>query len=289
MRKKLSILAGAAGLCLVLAGCTAGTNGDDTEGSDNAGTSSDCTPKHDISTVESGFLTVAAYEYPPFAYPEGEGIGGAEGAVLSEIAAMECLDIKVVPGAAAAMIPSITSKRADTTAGSWYRTAERAKVVLLSDPVLADRLIIVSKEGVATVPELKGHQVGSILGFLWNDDLQTYLGDSVKLYETAQAMYADLAAGRIDVVIDTYPSAQSTLEKSPIDGLNFEVPPADPAIVSTEQPGQINFPVSLDNPDLVAAFNDNVAELRKSGKLEEILVSFGFQPDAAEPGEPNLL
>ena len=161
--------------------------------------------------------------------------------------------------------------------------------MLLSDPVFADRLIIVSQKGVATVPDLKGHKVGSILGFLWNDDLQTYLGDSVKLYETAQAMYADLAAGRIDVVIDTYPSAKSTLEKSPIDGLKFEVPPADPAILSTVKPGQINFPVNLDNPGLVAAFNADVAELRKSGKLEKILVSFGFKPDAAEPGEPNLL
>ncbi|MET3204479.1 MULTISPECIES: ABC transporter substrate-binding protein [unclassified Arthrobacter] len=278
MKKKLAILTAAVGLSLVLTSCA------------NEGAApSDCTPKHNVTTVETGFLTVAAYQYPPFAYPEGAGVGGAEGAILTEIAAMECLKVKAIPGAGAAMIPSITSKRADTTAGSWYRTAERAKVVLLSDPVFADRLIIVSQKGVATVPDLKGHKVGSILGFLWNDDLQTYLGDSVKLYETAQAMYADLAAGRIDVVIDTYPSAKSTLEKSPIDGLKFEVPPADPAILSTVKPGQINFPVNLDNPGLVAAFNADVAELRKSGKLEKILVSFGFKPDAAEPGEPNLL
>lgn len=278
MKKKLAILTAAVGLSLVLTSCA-----------NDGAAPSDCTPKHNVTTVETGYLTVAAYQYPPFAYPEGAGVGGAEGAILTEIAAMECLKVKAIPGAGAAMIPSITSNRADTTAGSWYRTAERAKVVLLSDPVFADRLIIVSQKGVATVPDLKGQKVGSILGFLWNDDLQTYLGDSVKLYETAQAMYADLAAGRIDVVIDTYPSAKSTLEKTPIDGLKFEVPPADPAILSTVKPGQINFPVNLDNPGLVAAFNDDVAELRKSGKLEEILVSFGFKPDAAEPGEPNLL
>ncbi|MDJ0336697.1 ABC transporter substrate-binding protein [Cryobacterium sp. PH31-O1] len=285
MKAKIAILTAAVGLSLVLSSCANAGTAPDT----NAAAPSNCVPKHDVTTVEAGYLTVAAYEYPPFAYPEGDGVGGAEGAILTQIAAMECLTTKALPGAGASMIPSITSGRADTTAGSWYRTAERAKVVLLSAPVLADRLIIVSKKGVGTVPDLKGHKVGSILGFLWNDDLQKYLGDSVKLFETAQAMYADLAAGRIDVVIDTYPSAQATLKKTPIDGLKFEVPPADPAILSTVKPGQINFPVNLDNPDLIAAFNEDIAELRKSGELEKILVSFGFQPEAADPGEPNLL
>lgn len=289
MNRRLSALSATAGLCLSLS--LAACGGDTTPTSTAAGGApAACTPKHaDLKTVTKDNLSVAAYVYPPFSDIQGKSLGGAEGEIITKIAEMECLGVVVVPGAAAAMIPSITAGRADTTIGSWYRTAEREKVVTLGAPVLADRLTLISKEGVATVPALKGKKVGSILGFLWNDDLKKLLGDDIKLYETGQAMYADLAAGRISVIVDTYPSAQAVLAKTPISGLAFEVPPADPAVVSTQKPGQTNFPVSLQNAALGKAFDENIAELRKSGELKRIAVKYGFLPEAADPGEPNKL
>ncbi len=289
MNRRFSAMTVTAGLCLALAACGGDTSTDSTTAS-GTGSGSDCTPKHEgLKTIEEGFLSVASYVYPPFSDVKGQELGGAEGEIITKIAEMECLDVKVVPGAASAMIPSIVSKRADTTIGSWYRTAEREKVVRLGTPVIADRLTLISKAGVGTIPDLKGKKVGSILGFLWNDDLKKVLGDDVKFYDTAQAMYADLAAGRIEVIVDTYPSAQAVLETTPIEGLKFEVPPADPAVVSTQKPGQTQFPVSKDNEALGTALDENVAELRKNGELERIVVEHGFQPEAANPGEPNLL
>ncbi len=287
MKKPITVFALVATLCLTLAACSTG-NTTGTAGAAGA-VASNCVPKHKITTVTPGFLSVAAYVYPPFSDAKGDALGGAEGEIIAAVAKMECLQIKVIPGAAASMIPSITAGRADTTIGSWYRTAARAKVVRLSGPVIADRLIIISKTGVKTVQELKGKRVGSILGFLWNDDLKKLLGSDISLYDTAQAMYSDMAAGRIDAVIDTYPSAQSTLKTTPIEGLQFKVPPADTAVVSTEKPGQTNFPVNLKNPELGKAFDADIAELRASGELKRIVESFGFQPEAADPGAPNLL
>ncbi len=138
-------------LALVLAACGSGDTEDASEASetaaagdsdeatndDSGAVDGDCTPLHDIVTIEEGYLTVAAYAYPPFSGIDGETLTGAEGEIISEIAAMECLEIKVLPGDAAAMIPSITSGRADTTIGSWYRTEEREEVVLLGAPVIA--------------------------------------------------------------------------------------------------------------------------------------------------------
>ena len=286
MNKRLPILATIAATCLTLTAC----GGNDSGGSaSNDGIPANCKPKHNVQTITPGVLAVAAYVYPPFSDVKGNKLGGAEGKIITEIAAMECLKIKVVPGAAAAMIPSITAGRADTTIGSWYRTAERAKVVRLSSPVIVDRLTIISKSGVSSVSELKGQKVGSILGFLWNDDLKKLLGGDIKLYETAQAMYTDLSAGRIKVVIDTYPSAQSVLKTTPIAGLKFKVPPADAAVVSTQKPGQTNFPISRKNSSLGDALDADIAAMRTDGRLKKIVVSFGFQPQAADPGEPNLL
>ncbi|MGH1493146.1 MAG: substrate-binding periplasmic protein [Acidimicrobiales bacterium] len=300
-----TVLVTATALCLALAACgsddaeatDAAADGATTEESADTGGSesgdaadgSDCTPAHDVSTVEDGFLTVAAYAYPPFSDFDGEDLAGAEGEIITRIAELECLEIKVVKGDASAMIASITSGRADTTIGSWYRTEEREEVVNLSAPVIADRLTLISVEGVGTVADLKGRKVGSILGFLWNEDLSGVVGDDLNLYETGQAMYADLKAGRIDVIVDTFPSAQAVLETTPIDGIQFVVPPADDAVVSTQKPGQSNFPTNKDNAGLQAAIDDNIASLRSSGELEQIVVANGFQAEAADPGEPNKL
>ena len=252
--------------------------------------SAECVPAHPgLVTVEEGYLTVAAYEYPPFASIDGETITGAEGDILNQIAAMECLGVIVQPGSGAAMIPAIESGRADTTLGSWYRTAEREKIVLLSDPVIIDQLTLISVDGVDSIEGLVGKKVGSTLGFLWNEDLEKLLGDDLSLYETTQAMYADLANGRIDVIVDTYPSGQAALKNTPVEGAQFAVPAPDDRVVSTTKPGQTNFPVNLDNPDLVAAFNENLAALRADGTLEQIAVEWGFSPTAVAETEPNLL
>lgn len=250
----------------------------------------ECVPAHPgLTTVEEGFLTVAAYEYPPFSAIDGTTLSGAEGEILNSIAALECLEVKVQPGAAAAMIPAIETGRADTTLGSWYRTAARAEIVLLSDPVIIDQLTLISVEGVDSVEGLIGKKVGSTLGFLWNEDLENILGDDLSLYETTQALYADLANGRISVVVDTFPSGTAALTTTPINGAQFKVPAPDNRVVSTTLPGQTNFPVNLDNPELQEAINNNLKTLRESGVLGEIAEKWGFSPTAVEETEPNLL
>ena len=284
MRRSIPAMAIAAtATLLILSGCGGGST-------DAGGVSSDCTPKHSgLKTVTPGSLTVAAYQYPPFSDVKAGKLDGAEGKIITRIAEMECLKPVLKAGAAASMIPSVTFGRADTTIGDWYRTKERAKVVILGAPVLLDQLTLISKSGVSTIDGLEGKKVGSILGFLWNTDLENMLGDNLKLYDTAQAEYGDLAAGRIDVIVDTYPSALSTLKTTPISGAKLEVPPPDSKVASTENPGQSMFPVNKNNPDLAKALDADIAELRKSGELEKIIAPFGFKPSAAHPGTPNEL
>ena len=260
------------------------------EATTEVATTVDCVPAHpDLTTVEAGFLTVAAYEYPPFSAIDGESLSGAEGEILNAIAGLECLDVMVQPGTGAAMIPAIESGRADTTLGSWYRTAARAEIVLLSNPVIIDQLTLISASGVDSVEGLIGNKVGSTLGFLWNEDLENVLGKDLSLYETTQALYADLASGRISVVVDTFPSGQAALRNTPVEGAVFNVPAPDERVVSTTKPGQTNFPVSLNNPGLQEAINDNLDTLRESGVLGEIAEKWGFSPTAVAETVPNLL
>lgn len=249
-----------------------------------------CKPAHPgLKTVAKGKLTVAAYEYAPFSGVKGNKLTGAEGEILNAIAALECLTAVAQPGSGAAMIPAVSSGRADTTFGSWYRTAERAKIVLLSNPVIIDQLTLISVTGVDSITGLEGKKVGSTLGFLWNDDLSKILGNDLSLYETTQALYADLASGRISVVVDTFPSGTVALTNTPIAGAQFKVPKADARVNATTLPGQTNFPVNKKNPGLQKAINDNLETLRKSGKLAEIVKKYGFSASSVAKTKPNLL
>lgn len=288
LASRLALLVALSGF--TIAGCAASDPGVQPSAAPPAADSEECVPAHPgLVTVEAGFLTVAAYEYPPFSAIDGESLSGAEGEILHAIAALECLEVKVQPGAAAAMIQAIETGRADTTLGSWYRTAARAEIVLLSDPVIIDQLTLISVDGVDSVEGLVGKKVGSTLGFLWNEDLENLLGGDLSLYETTQALYADLAAGRISVVVDTFPSGQSALQSTPVEGAQFRVPAPDDRVLSTTKPGQTNFPVNLSNPGLQEAINNNLKTLRAAGVLREIAEKWGFSPSSVEETEPNLL
>jgi polar amino acid transport system substrate-binding protein len=282
---KLAVAAGSLAVALALTAC--GGNSKSSSNDSQAGGA--CKPAHKVKTIEDGTLTVAAYVYPPFADIKGDKLIGAEGEILTKVAEMECLKIKVVAGASSAMIPNVQSKRADTTLGSWYRTAKRAEVVRLGAPVVADRLSLVSTNGVSSIQDLKGKKVGSVLGFLWNEDMKKLLGGDYKLYDSAEAEYADLKAGRIEVAVNGSSAAAYQLQKHPIDGAKIKVPGPDNAVASTLKAGQTNFPVEKGNATLGEAMDEDVAKLRQNGELKKILDSNGFVPEAAEPGEPNLL
>lgn len=286
--KRFTVTLGAIALSAALTAC----GGGDGDSGDDAAAGQDCTPRHEgLTTVSSGKLTVATYELPPFVTVAGGEVTGAEGDVITEIAAMECLEVTAITGAAAAAIPAVTSGRADTALGSWYRTAERGEVLLLGAPAFKDQLMIVSTDDAAidTIDGLVGKRVGAVIGYLWVEDLQTLLGNDLNLYQNADGMYRDLAAGRIDALIDGAAVVTTQLGRTPVDGAVSNVPPADDRVASTTQPGQIQFGVAKENPALREALDANLEELRESGRIEEILVDNGFPAELADPGEPSLL
>jgi len=244
----------------------------------------DCEPAHELSTVKDGFLTVASFDVMPYAKVEGKNLTGVDGDIVNEIAKMECLQLSTINSTAAASIPLVQSGRADLTAADWYRTEARAEIVALSDPIYADQMGLISEQGISSVEDLKGLTVGTVDGYLWVDALREYLGDGLKTYANTTNLYGDLKAGRIDVVVDSVGAGNYNAE-----GYEVEVAEPNPAVPVTEQPGQSNFPMNKDNTALIEAINEDIATLRESGKLAEILEANGMDPSAADPGEPRLL
>lgn len=255
--------------------------GDDSETSVADG----CKPAHpDIETIKEGTLTVAGYDGPPLSKMERDKITGVDGDIVAEIAKLECLDIEPMPLAPAALIPAVEAKRADMAVGGFIRTAERTKIVNLTDPNYLDQMGIISEDGISAIPDLKGLKVGTVDGFFWVEDMKKYLGSDLKTYAAAANMYQDMETGRIDIAIDSYASGVYLAK-----GLKVEVAEPFDEVAASMEGLQTTFPVHLENDSLLTALNEDVAKLREDGTLAEILTANGLDPSAAEPGEPRLV
>ncbi|WP_432246886.1 substrate-binding periplasmic protein [Streptomyces sanyensis] len=250
--------------------------------------SADCTPKHEFKTMKDGTLSVVSFDIPPFTKVEGNDLIGVEGDILKAIAKMECLTLSVKAAGAAAVIPTVQAGRADLAAGDWYRTAERAKVLDLSDPLYLDDMALVSQEGVSAIPDLKskGLTVGTVEGYLWVADLKDYLGGKLKTYPSGVNCYQDLEAGRVDVCVDAYGAAVYTTK-----GKKLKVEKANPfdEVAASVEAAQSTFPIPKGHEDMLKAINEDIAELRSSGELARILTKNGLDASAAEVGEPRLI
>lgn len=255
---------------------------------DSAGgnVAADCEPAHEFETLKEGVLTVAAYDLPPFTLIEDDRLTGVDGVILDEIADRECLEVEVMSAAAAAVIPAVQGGRADVAAANWYRTAARAEIANLSDPIYTDQMALIGKDVSTAIPDLEGEKVGTVDGYLWVADLQAYLGDSLSIYNSPLNMYQDLKAGRIDYAVDSFGSGIYNTEDEDV-----EVVVADSfdEVVASTEGAQSTFPVPKDNEGLLTAINDGIAELRESGRLAEIMEEHDLDPSAAEPGEPRLI
>lgn len=281
IRRVVPVSAAAAGLALVLSGCS--TNA-------AATVDSSCTPKHKFSTITSGTLTVAAYDFAPHLKIEGNQISGVEGELLNEIAKRECLTVTLqASGGAGAAIPAVQAGRADLAASDWWRTKARAKVVALSNPVYLDQGALVSVAGYKTTAELDGKKIGSVAGNLWNDEFSQVFGDKFSVYQDPEAAFSDLAAGRIDAVIDSVGATTARFESNPIKDARIVPLQPDTRIPVTAHPGQLNWPTKLENTELTKAINEDIEDLRKDGTIAELLKKYGMDASAAEVGEPGML
>lgn len=245
----------------------------------------ECTPAHpDIQTNTPGVLTLVSFNSPPFSIVERDELLGIDGKILEEIAKLECLDLKVSAVAPAALIPAVQAGRADLAVGGIYRTAARAEVVDVTDPLFLDQMGIISEDGVSELPEMKGKKVGTVDGYFWVEDLKSYFGSDLSIYATPENLFQDIKTGRIDVAVDSFGVGK-------VLGEGFQVKVATPfaEVPSSTQGFQTGYYLQKGNDSLLAALNENIAKLREDGTLARILADNGLDPSAADTGEPRLI
>ncbi|MDQ6524841.1 transporter substrate-binding domain-containing protein [Nocardioides sp. LHD-245] len=278
MRRPLAVLA--CGLLVAVAG-GCGT-------SDEPGTSSPpagCKPAHpDVPTLSQGQLNVLVYVTPPYTTKEGATYGGVEGAIVKEIAKLECLELKEQSVSAAAGLASIEAGRADLVVGGIYYTEERAQTLGLSAPMYRDGMALLSKDGLSgTLDDLQGKTVGVIQGYLWNEDFQKELGaDNVKLYQDSASLLTDVKNGRVDAAVLT--SAEAGYRAAQDSGLKTTAFQATPEIAASATQNHVVIALPKDETDLIAAIDDDIKTLIADGTVAAALEDNGMDPALAGPG-----
>ncbi|GER21523.1 cystine ABC transporter substrate-binding protein [Zafaria cholistanensis] len=278
MRKiATTTIAGAACLALglTLTGCGSSSG--------SSAAAADCTPAHaGLEPINAGKLTVGTPVTPPYVLKNGTEISGVDAEIIKEIAAMECLEVDWQEMTFAAGMQSLQSGRVDTTMGGVYRTAERAELLDLGATAYRDGVALLSKEGYKSLEDLSGKKVGVIQGYLWNKDLQAALGnDSVKQYQTSDALFSDLKAGRIDVAVFTTAEAAYRLSQAPSDGFVSEAFEPTEKVQATLEAGQVVLPHPKGADAMTEAFEEDIKTLVENGRIGAILSEQKMDPALA--------
>ena len=222
----------------------------------------------DLGTSQEGKLiwaTNAAFE--PYEYMEGDTVVGIDAEIADAIAAKLGLEAQVENMEFDAIIPAVTSGKADIGLAGMTVSEERLMNVNFSDTYVEAGQAIIVKEGsdIQSAADLNGKVVGVQRGTTGDE----YVSDeangvgvaSVERFSNGPDAAQSLLTDKIDaVVIDNEP-AKKLVENS--EGLVK----LDENLTSE----QYAIAVAKDNTELLDAINGALSEMKENGELQAIL------------------
>ncbi len=207
--------------------------------------------------------------YAPFEFNDrsgGDQLTGFDVELVRALAAQLALTAEFKTTPFDAIIPSLAAGNCDMVASATTITEERRKKVAFTQPYFdADQALLVraaDRDRYWRLSDLKGKTVGVQSGTTG----ETYAkankpsGATVKDFPGADDLFNALASGDIDAVLQDYPVNKYRALKAPD---QF-------AVTETFKTGeQYGFAVAKDNPNLVAALDSALANVRQSGDYDK--------------------
>lgn len=249
----------------------------------------------DLELIEPGKLIVAFNgDMPGTGWDEQTGrLIGLDGELMHWIADQLGLEVEPALMEWAAEIASVEARRVDAMHGMMGWNEDRTKVISITDPIYYGGANITQKKDTnwSTVKELEGRTIATIQGFGWIDQLKAIEGVEVKLYDTSDAAIRDLLAGRIEALFADPPLIQYAISKNPEWDIHA-VPiqqDFDPKYSLLTGKYNMVFGLSQEAPGLLAAFNEQIAQIWATCKNVEIAQKYGLgDPSWFDPGALNL-
>ena len=216
---------------------------------------------------EGGELVMATNaEFPPYEYYEGGEVVGIDAEIAAAIAEKLGMTLEIEDMAFDSIVTSVSTGKADMGVAGMTVTEDRLQNVNFSDPYATATQVVILREDsdIQDVAGLEGKTVGVQLGTtgdLFAEDIKDVTVERYnKGFEAVQA----LSQEKIDAVIIDQEPAKVFVEEN--EGLII----LDEAYTVEEYA----IAIAKDNTELLEQVNAALAELKESGKLDEIIAKY---------------
>jgi lysine-arginine-ornithine-binding protein len=211
--------------------------------------------------------------YPPFNMKNAKGeLTGFDVEIADALCKAMDRPCKIVSQDWDGIIPGLLAKKYDAIIASMSITAERQRKVAFTAPYYSNYLRLITKKGSGILPtreSLKGKRVGAqratISAQYAEDNFRKVA--TVKVYDTQEAAYLDIQAGRLDAIVtDIYPG-HDWLQKPENSDYTFSGEPVDIN-------DKIGIAVRKQDKRLKSALNQALKAIVESGEYQRINANY---------------
>ena len=202
-------------------------------------------------------------EFPPYEYREGDSIVGIDVEIAQAIADDMGRELVIEDMAFESVIAAVQTGKADVALAGLTVNEDRLANVNFSDPYTTAAQVVIIKDtsDVASPDDLIGKNVGvqiGTTGAIYAEDIENATVEQYsKGFEAVQALLQD----KIDaVIIDREPAKVFIAQNEGLKILDEEFTIEDYAIA-----------IAKDNTELLESVNSSLANLKSSGRLQEII------------------
>lgn len=218
-----------------------------------------------LDTVKKEGVLVMANggAYPPFGFVENGTMVGFDIDLGNEVARRLGVQPKWEKIDFSGLIPALNSKRVDllVTAMTW--TAERAQRITFSTPYYNSGIAGGAKPAARIVKaaDIAGKVVAVQIGSAGERFVRDLgVAKEVKTYNDFLLAFADVEAGRADVVVNTLPTVRYNAARRP----------SKLAVSETWDQRDVGINTRMDDARLLAAVNAVLADLKREGFLDKL-------------------
>ena len=218
------------------------------------------------------FVIATDTTFAPFEFRDASGdLVGVDMDLIREIADRQGFTVDIKALGFDAALQAVTSKQADGVIAGMSITDERREIFDFSDPYFSSGVqmaVRADNDAISSYEDLRGTTVVAKTGsegLRFAESIAEQYGFTVKALDKADTMYAEVTTGNAAAVFDDYPVLAYGIEQG--NGLKVVTP--------KEQGSSYGFAVLKgSNPELLAAFNAGLAEMRADGSYHELLVRY---------------
>lgn len=208
--------------------------------------------------------------FPPYEFMRGVEVVGIDVEICRAVAQKLGKEFRSETVEFDSVIPAIVSGKADIAAAGITVTEDRKKNVDFSVPYITTGIVVVYKSSnpFVSVEALKGSRIGVQSGSTSETFVLEKLGQEPERYRFPAEAVAALKSGRVDFVItDIDPAKNCVKNEADLTYSDF---------VSTED---YAVAVRKGRPELVAAVNETIADIKADGRLAKWIEQFTAEAD----------